>query len=193
MGVIRPGGCGTIAGMDLVDALERTYGHTETVIANIGPDDMGKPTPCEDWDVRTLLGHLVTVVQQFPVMLHGEAPDWGAVPPLDDPFGEFREAAATNLAAWREPGAAEQPSNMLPGMSMIDFNLCDAIVHTWDLAKATGQDPGLDGDVAEAVLDIWSDAPLDTGRQYGAFGEEVVVSPTARPLDRLVALLGREP
>ena len=179
--------------MDLVAALERTYGHTEAVIANIGPDDMGKPTPCEDWDVRTLLGHLVNVVGQFPVMLRGEAPDWAARPPLDDPLAEFRAVAEANLAAWREPGAVEQPSNMLPGMNMIDFNLCDAIVHTWDLAQATEQDSGVDSDVAEAVLEIWSNAPLDTGREYGAFGEEVEVSPNARPLDRLVALLGRKP
>ena len=179
--------------MELVDALEQTYGQTEKVIANITDADLAKPTPCADWDVQTLLEHLVNVVQQFPVMLGGEEPDWSAKPPLADRVGEWRAAAAANLAAWRVPGAVETPSNMMPGMNMIDFNLCDAVVHTWDLAHAIDQDPGLDPDVAEVVLDVWAQAPMDDARKYGAFGAEVEVSDNARPLDKLVALLGRKP
>ena len=174
--------------MDLVDALEQTYGQTEKVIANISDADLTKPTPCADWDVQTLLEHLVNVTLQFAALLLGEEPDWSAKPPLADRVGEWRAAALINLAAWRVPGAAETPSNMMPGMNMIDFNLCDAVVHTWDLAEATDQDPGLDPDVAEVVLDVWTQAPMDDAREVRRVrcrGRSVRQRPPARQAGRV--------
>jgi uncharacterized protein (TIGR03086 family) len=78
-------------------------------------------------------------------------------------------------------------------MHLIDLNLCDAVVHTWDLAQAVGRNHELPEDVVELTLRIWSEAPLDVSRQFGAFGPEVQVPEDAPAIDRLVALLGRSP
>ena len=179
--------------MDLFDALERTYARADEVVAGLRDDDMGKPTPCPEWDVHRLLAHMVGAIAQFPALLRSEQPDWGNVPPLDDRVREFRAAVAANLEAWRVPGALDTPSSMLEGMKVIDFNLGDAVVHTWDLARATGQDPDLDPVAVRAAYDIWVKAPLDLSRKFGAFGPEVAVPADASITDRLVGLLGRRP
>lgn len=179
--------------MDLFDALQRTYERSDGVIANLRDDDMGKPTPCSDWDVRMLLAHMVNAIAQFPAMVRGEQPDWANVPPLDDRIGEFRAAVAANLEGWRVPGALDRPSQMLEGMNIVDFNLGDALVHTWDLARATGQDPDLDPVAVQATYEIWVKAPLDVARRFGAFGPEVAVPENAPVTDHLVGLFGRRP
>lgn len=136
---------------------------------------------------------MLNAIAQFPALLRGEQPDWGNVPLLHDRLGEFRAAVAANLDAWRVPGALDTPSQLLEGMRLVDFNLGDALVHTWDLARATGQEPDLDPVAVEAAYGIWAKAPLDLSRQYGAFGPEVAVPEDAPLTDRLVGLLGREP
>ena len=173
--------------------LERVYARSEAVVAGVGAGDMHRPTPCSDWDVEQLLGHYVNVVAQFPALIAGNEPDWQEHPDLSDPSGALRSAVAANLAAWRQPGAVEQPSTLMPGMRTFDFNLADAVVHTWDLARALGTDPALPADAVVAVHEVWSQAPLVTARQYGAFGPEVEVPASAPTLDRLLGLFGRTP
>jgi uncharacterized protein (TIGR03086 family) len=67
------------------------------------------------------------------------------------------------------------------------------VVHTWDLAKATDQDPTIDPDIATAVYDFWEPIPLDPMRASGAFGPPIQVETTASPAHRLLGYLGREP
>jgi uncharacterized protein (TIGR03086 family) len=179
--------------MDKVAALQRSYEKTEKLLANITPADLDKPTPCTEWDVRALLGHYVNVVKQFPALLRDEEPDWSAQPPLDDPAAEFDAAVRENLEAWEAPGAAQSPSKLMADMKSIDFNLADAVLHTWDLAQALGQDPDLDEDSVRVVYATWRDADLDTARKYGAFGPAVPEPSPASTLDQLLALTGRTP
>lgn len=178
--------------MDPVDALERCYAVARPLVAAVGEGDLAKPTPCPDWDVRTLLSHLVTVTETFPIMLADGEPDWSRDALADrDPLDAFDEAVATNLEAWRVPGAVEKDSSLMPGMKVFDFNLMDAVVHTWDLATALGVEVELPGDAVELLLERWEGSPADTGRQYGAFGPEVAVGESDAPLDRLLGMVGR--
>src|SRR5437879_1331617 len=96
--------------MEIVDALSQTFEHTHKVIAGIRPDQLGDPTPCTEWDVRTLLGHLIGVMQGIGASARGEAPEGRAAAAElgDDPAGTFRQAADANLAAWGRPGIMEE-------------------------------------------------------------------------------------
>ena len=68
----------------------------------------------------------------------------------------------------------------------------DMIIHTWDLAKATGQNTTLDSGLCEIGYNVVSGiAP--TGREMGAFGPEVVVPDTASFQDRMLGMSGRTP
>ncbi len=176
--------------MNAVDALEASYATARPVVAAVAPDDFAKPTPCEEWNVESLVTHFLNAVAMFPAMLAGEQPDI-ASGISGDIATAFDGAVRTNLAAWREPGAIERETNMLPGMRLIDLNLCDAIVHAWDLATAIGVKAEFDPDAVAYAYERWRNAPLDVSRQYNAFGPEVAVPADAPTLDRLLGLLGR--
>jgi uncharacterized protein (TIGR03086 family) len=176
--------------VNAIDALQASYTTARPVVAALAPDDLGKATPCAEWNVETLVTHFVNAVAMFPAMLAGEKPDI-ASGIAGDIAAAFDGAVRTNLAAWREPGAAEHETTLLPGMRLIDLNLCDAVVHTWDLATAIGVTAQFDPDAVAYVYDRWSKAPLDVSRQYKAFGPEVAVAADAPVLDRLLGLLGR--
>lgn len=179
--------------MDDISALEQAYGSARRIIVGITDEDLGRPTPCAEWDVAALLGHFVNAVGMFPEMLAGGRPDTSREPDLSDRVAAFDAATAANLEAWRRPGAVETETPMLPGMRLVDLNTFDAVAHTWDLGSALGVDPDIGDDVAAHVLARWQDAPLDKSREFGAFGPEVPVPADAPALDRLIGLSGRTP
>lgn len=179
--------------MNEIDALERAYARAEELIANVKPEDFTKPTPCSDWDVRGLLNHYINGLKMMPAALRGEKFDMSQPAFTGDPLGAAREAMKENLEAWRAPGALETPVKAMPGMRLVDLQLCDAVAHPWDLANATRQDARLPEDVVRMVFDIWEKAPLDVSRKMGAFGPQVPVPDDAPTIDRFVGLLGRHP
>ena len=72
------------------------------------------------------------------------------------------------------------------------FFLGDVLIHTWDLARATGLDEHLDPDVVHDML-IGME-PLDEAlRASGQYGPRVVVTPDADEQTRLIAFTGRIP
>jgi uncharacterized protein (TIGR03086 family) len=65
-------------------------------------------------------------------------------------------------------------------------------MHTWDLARATGQDEHLDADRCAAVLEGM--LPMDEVlRGSGQFGPRVEVAADADVQARLLAFIGRTP
>jgi uncharacterized protein (TIGR03086 family) len=179
--------------MNEIEALRLAYASAESLIANVTPGDLGKPTPCSEWDVRGLLDHYINGLRAFPAWLRGENFDMKQRAFDDDPLAAARAAMEENLEAWRAPGALDTPTKGMPGLRLVDLQLCDAVAHPWDLANATRQDAALPHEVVQMVFDIWRKAPLDVSRTMGAFGPEVPVPHDAPTIDRFVGLLGRNP
>ena len=177
--------------MNKLTALERAYAMATPVVSASTPDTYARPTPCAAWDVRTLLNHLIRVIDQFPVVLAGGKADWAGAAFTHDAPQALRSAVATNLVAWRKPGGLETPGR-LPGTYWVDINLTDTVMHTWDLAQAIGYDLVVDEELAVFVLETCTDAAFlrDRGR---AFAPAVPVDADAATIDRLAGLLGRQP
>jgi uncharacterized protein (TIGR03086 family) len=75
-------------------------------------------------------------------------------------------------------------------MSM--FGLGDVLVHTWDLARATGLDDTLDPDEVHRFLTAME--PMDEMMRKGtAFGDRIDVADNADEQTRLIAFTGRQP
>ena len=74
----------------------------------------------------------------------------------DDPVKAYREAADDLQAAFRQPGALESavqvPVGTVPGAVALHLRITEALVHGWDLARATGQAARLPDDLAEEEL-----------------------------------------
>ena len=179
--------------MSELEVLQTAFARTTALVEELAPEDLRRPTPCSDWDVRALLVHIVAANDGLVAVLHGQEADWGKDALGDDPAESVRRSLGQALSAWSEAGALERPSEQMPGMRVVDFALADAVVHCWDLATALGQDPGLDPAHVQLVRDRWEGAPAETGRTYDVFGPEVPVADDARPADRLAGLLGRDP
>jgi uncharacterized protein (TIGR03086 family) len=68
----------------------------------------------------------------------------------------------------------------------------DVLVHTWDLARATGLDEALDPDEVHAML-VGVEPMDEVLRSSGHYGPRVDVDEGADEQTRLLAFLGRHP
>lgn len=161
----------------------------EVAIASVKPDQGPLPTPCPDYDVARIVDHLVGWATSFAARLTGGSfeGDPNDFHVGNDPAGEFRQAAQTIVAAYREGGGE---SERLPiGVLLMEF-----ATHGWDLATATGQPFGLDPATAQAALEMGRQMLKPEYRGPGqSFGYEVDVAESAGSVDKLVAFLGRDP
>lgn len=185
--------------MNTIEALERTYDYAGKLISGITPEQLTLPTPCTEWDLRTLLNHMVGAMHMFAQAATGGAdtdPDVGELVG-DDPATAFAAAARANLAAWRTPGVLERevvtPLGAMPGDVAARLNSEETLTHAWDVAKATGQDATLDPEVAAMGYELCQHFPLDEIRASGALGPAVPVPDDAPVADRLIGLMGRHP
>jgi len=72
------------------------------------------------------------------------------------------------------------------------FYTSDVFMHTWDLARASGQDDRLDPEFSAQLLAGME--PLDEMlRASGQYGPRVEVPADAPVQDRLMAFVGRDP
>jgi uncharacterized protein (TIGR03086 family) len=160
-------------------------------------DAWDNPAPCEGWVARDVVGHLV---EWLPGFFFGtwelEAPPIPSV--ADDPVGAWKVVDATIQAALDDPEIAgrRRDSHMGPA-SVFDQTIdmiCtpDVLIHTWDLARATGLDETLDSDEVHRFVE--SMEPMDEMlRQSGHYGPRVPVAPDADEQTRLIAFVGRQP
>lgn len=169
-----------------IDVLSRALEQTANVLSAVPGDRLADETPCKGWDVAGLVAHVVAAPRNFIAMSSGNQPDWSARPPLpDDWTAEFRSAADDLMRMWREAGDAATPQ-------AVDWQTAEFAVHSWDLARATGQPTDLDDEVAQRGLDFMS-AALTTENRGEAFGPPVTLPETAPVIERLVAFAGRDP
>jgi uncharacterized protein (TIGR03086 family) len=155
------------------------------------------PAPCAGWVARDIIDHLVAWVPG--VLAAGAGMELAAGPEVaTDPAGAWRALDTQLQALLDDPAAANRPFELEPVGSMplevaIDrLVLGDVLVHTWDLARATGQDEHLLPEEVERLLAGMS--PMgEAMRSSGHFGPEVQVPVDADVQTRLLAFTGRVP
>jgi len=184
------------------DQLEVALSVAEKLVAAIRPDQWAEPTPCTKWDVRTLVGHLVSGNQLFADLLNGattveEFRRAAARDVLgDDPARAFHDAGQALRAAFRVPGALDRPVTVpfgtVPGVVALHLRLTEILVHGWDLARATAQQAVFDDAVIEQELEFSGPALAQLPPDRSPFAPSLDVSADAPALDRLAALLGRD-
>ena len=72
------------------------------------------------------------------------------------------------------------------------FYTSDIFMHSWDLARAGGQDARLDEDFAGELLGGMAQME-DVLRSSGQYGAPVAVAADAPVVDRLMGFIGRDP
>ena len=138
----------------------RAHATARTVLDGIGADQFEAPTPCPEFDVRALAGHLLAVAQRVRNVGRGESPF--SVPEVvegvaDDGWVEAWDRVGQEvIEAWADDATldrmVELPWATLSGSATLIMWSNELSVHTWDLATATGQSPDWDAAVLELSL-----------------------------------------
>ncbi len=166
-------------------------------VRGVRPEAWDDPAPCEGWVARDVVRHLV---EWFPAFLKaGAGVDLPQGPPVDeDPLAAWTVHSDGVQALLDDPATqgrvlTNEHIGEVPLDQAVDrFYTADVFLHTWDLARATGQDERLDPDRCAQMLEGM--LPLDDLlRTSGQYGPRVEVPDTADVQTRLLAFIGRNP
>ena len=175
--------------MDLLDQYKRASEWTTSKVAG-ATSKLDARTPCDQWDVRTLLNHMLDTQKYFVGAARGEdvSPPAPTPPELlsDDPHADFERRRSDMLSTYGAPGVIEKTGPSLG----IAFS--DQLLHGWDLAKATGQDATMPEGLPEMAFNMIHGRFTDDQRK-GIFKPEVDVPNNASAQDKLLAYTGRTP
>jgi uncharacterized protein (TIGR03086 family) len=166
-------------------------------VRGVAADGWDAPSPVADWRARDVVRHLV---EWFPAFLaDGSDIKLTPGPSVDeDPVGAWEQHAAAVQGVLDDPANAgvtfahpRLPAMPLP-QAISRFYTNDVFMHTWDLARATGQDATLDADRCRELLEGM--APIDEMlRQSGQYGARVPVPDDADWQTRMLGFIGRDP
>ena len=181
---------------EISDRYRRVAGQFTARVEAVPPGAWENPAPCEGWVARDVVRHLV---EWLPAFFCGQ---WGVEPPAalsvdDDPAAAWKALDGTLQGALDDPAVAgavrDTPIGPSSFAEAID-TICtpDVLVHTWDLARATGQDETLDAEVVHRFVEGME--PHDQAiRESGHYGPRVPVPDDADEQTRLIAFVGRQP
>jgi uncharacterized protein (TIGR03086 family) len=183
----------------LVDHFVRASAFFGEIVREVADDEWDLPTPCADWDVRTVVAHVVVGDSQIPQLFAGEAveelEEYSPTVLGTNPLAAWRGTALAAIRAFAAPGALERryphPVGNVRGRTVIGFRISDSLVHAWDIAQAVGEDVLLDPELCEYALDFWF--PMATTlSSSGYYSPALMPAADAGPAERLLALLGRQ-
>ena len=176
-------------------AVCRRFG--ESVRAANGKWD--RPSPCEAWDARGVLEHVIGFHDVLLLRPLGLKPDR----PRNDPQIRWELTCAALEQAFESgrrlferavdiPELQGNPATRLDARALMPNLTRDVLVHTWDLARAVGADDRLDtGWCEDFYAALSSDPAALSGSEM--FEAPVAIGSHADTQSKLLARLGRNP
>ena len=152
------------------------------------------PAPVDGWTARDVVAHLV---EWFPGFLSGGGITLPAGPTVaDDPVAAWQHhaGAVQDLVEARGDESFTHPYAGTHRLAdAVDrFYTADVFMHSWDLARATGQEVRLDEDFAATLLDGHA-ADRGDAALLRPVRRAVPVAADAPVVDRLMGFIGRDP
>ncbi len=162
-----------------------------------GTGDWDAPAPVAGWVARDVVRHLT---DWFPGFLAaGAGIDLPRGPSVDDdPVAAWQLHADAVQALLDDPATPGRVlKNPHVGEVRLDraidqFYTIDVFLHTWDLARASGQDDRLDPDFCAQLLPGMEQFEQAI-RSSGQYGPRVPVPDDADAQTRLLGFIGRDP
>lgn len=131
--------------------------------------DWEAPTPCEGWNARDLLDHVITSERDFAARQGRE------IPVFDGSRNELwtqwvKHASAVSALAGDRTFVMQAldtaTGEMTVGEALLHYHGFDLLVHRWDLARSQGQDmrfTDLELDKIERALDSFGEQAYQPG------------------------------
>ena len=173
----------------------------EHVLRSVPAGRWDDPSPCEGWSAREVAGHAMAVVS-IVAARGGVGEERDVFADLaefagDDPAASFQPIRNRYLLATDREGALQRPVTSSTGSGPLDSFIgrmtTDTLVHTWDIARATGVDERLDPDAVTAVYSMLTSRDEDLARGPGRYGPAVDAPGAISQQDRLLTYTGRRP
>jgi uncharacterized protein (TIGR03086 family) len=186
----------------LIDAFRAVGAEAQRLVDDVQPDQWHAPTPCTDWDVRQLVNHVAFGSLLFARVARGErdafppSPEERAADHLgDDPAAAFKAALQQLLDAFEAPGFFDgtyvSPLGEIPGAGLVQMRLTEQLIHGWDLARATSQQPEFPEPIVDQVLARMRQQMSGVPRRPEIFHDEQPAPQGASSIDQLAAFVGR--
>ncbi len=150
-------------------------------------------SPCDGWTAADVVSHVTGNVYAFAAAVGSQAR-----PPQarDDPPRDWAQAKAVADQIISTGGDPTATVPMMLGERAMTFAfvmealLRDVVIHTWDLARATGGDEELPAHLVTAATAALARLPGKV-RQLGLYAAALPSTPEASGQERLLALAGR--
>lgn len=178
---------------DELHSAEDTLGVLQRVLHTIAADDLSRQTPCTEFDVAQLTGHLLGSITALGGMVGAQIPERDEG---DSVERQVITAARPALDAWHRHGLdgsvpfgkGEMPAKSACAALSIEF-----LVHAWDYAVAVGHEISAPEPLSEYVLGLAREVIKPEFRGGAGFDDPVDAPEDAGALEQLVAFTGRNP
>ncbi|GAA1331009.1 TIGR03086 family metal-binding protein [Pseudonocardia xinjiangensis] len=172
--------------MSAVSELAAVLDQVVGLVDSVDEQEWSAPTPCEEWDVRAVVEHLLDVQQRFLANLTAQ-------PVRTQP--SFGENAQLLVSAFSEEGALERlvPDRLgeITGLTLLKILMMEHLAHGWDLGQALAHPPAFDEEVVDRTIDFVQQMSPKVPPALRRFDDPQPVAPDAPAIDRLAARLGR--
>ena len=177
--------------MDPLEFHREALGVAQQVIDAVDPCQFQLPTPCDEWNVRQLVEHMIAGNRRIADDPPAEGEDViGA-----DVSASYAAAAAKAAATFEAPGGLDGTFKLsfgeVPGQVAVVARATDQLAHSWDLPKATGMSTDLSPAMYITGLEVLRQRFAKFGRNPVTYADEQQASVGASAADRFAAFAGR--
>jgi uncharacterized protein (TIGR03086 family) len=189
----------TATATDIASLHRNALDATRNYVVGIGDQHWELATPCDGWNVRDLLNHIVAGNLWAAELGSGRTIAYvGSTLDGDvlgtNPVAAYDLSSESAASVFERPGALEAPCAVsygpVPGSVYAGHRFLDVLIHGWDLASATGQPTDLDPRLVDACWEVVR-PQLSLLQASGAFGVDSTAHTDTNPQSSLLAALGR--
>jgi uncharacterized protein (TIGR03086 family) len=180
--------------MNLHSLSRQALAASSSAVSGVSSSDLARPTPCGDWDLGSLIGHMVAHNQGWAASASGTPADgsvWNSVE-----YSDSFAASAFDVSAAFEACTLDRLEvfgyGRIPLDTALRMHIVDYVIHGWDVAASLGVPFDVDPSLAAAAYDIMREFP-DSPRPNKAFGIKVPVPSSAPVMDQFLGYVGRDP
>ncbi|MDH3705320.1 MAG: TIGR03086 family metal-binding protein [Acidimicrobiia bacterium] len=171
----------------------------DAVVRRTPADAWDNPSGCADWTAREVLGHVIWGITNLANRANGlDSPPQQPEADIagNDPEATWIAARDLVLGALDRPGVlqtvAPTPFGEMAVDDFLGFYPVDPLLHSWDIAKASGVDPALPTELCELGYSGLQ-AMGDNLRFPGGLGPVIDIGDDADIEARVLAISGRDP
>jgi uncharacterized protein (TIGR03086 family) len=164
----------------------------QRVVDNIDRAQFERPTPCDEWNVRQVLEHMIGGNRRVASNPVADGEDVIG----DDLSASYAVSADGAAAAFEAEGGLDRIYQLkigeFSGHFAVRARSTDQLAHAWDLAKATGMSTDLAPEMYVEALELLQNRFATVGRSP-SFADEKPAPPGVTAADRFAAFAGRRP